>query len=43
MNSIGLIQQINLVKLIGFCRGDDKILLVYEHMPKGSPVLGWST
>jgi len=53
VSSIGLIQHINLVKLIGFCCGGDKRLLVYEHMPNGSldghlfqsnaPVLSWST
>ncbi|RLM87333.1 G-type lectin S-receptor-like serine/threonine-protein kinase [Panicum miliaceum] len=54
MSSIGMIQHINLVKLIGFCCGGDKRLLVYEHMPNGSldghlfksdnaPVLSWST
>jgi serine/threonine protein kinase len=36
VSSIGLIQHINLVKLIGFCCEGDKRLLVYEHMPKGS-------
>ncbi|KAG2624212.1 hypothetical protein PVAP13_3KG113000 [Panicum virgatum] len=53
VSSIGLIQHINLVKLIGFCCGGDKRLLEYEHMPNGSldghlfqsnaPVLSWST
>ena len=53
VSSIGLIQHINLVKLIGFCCGGDKRLLVYEHMPNGSldghlfksnsPVLNWNT
>jgi hypothetical protein len=36
VSSIGLIQHINLVKLIGFCCEGDKRLLVYEHMPNGS-------
>ncbi|KAG8081414.1 hypothetical protein GUJ93_ZPchr0007g4030, partial [Zizania palustris] len=36
VSSIGLIQHINLVKLIGFCCEGDKKLLVYEHMPNGS-------
>ncbi|XP_062180863.1 G-type lectin S-receptor-like serine/threonine-protein kinase At2g19130 [Phragmites australis] len=36
VSSIGLIQHINLVKLIGFCCQGDKRLLVYEHMPNGS-------
>ncbi|PUZ63728.1 hypothetical protein GQ55_3G090900 [Panicum hallii var. hallii] len=53
VSSIGLIQHINLVKLIGFCCGGDKRLLVYEHMLNGSldghlfqsnaAVLSWST
>ncbi|XP_062180048.1 G-type lectin S-receptor-like serine/threonine-protein kinase At2g19130 [Phragmites australis] len=36
VSSIGLIQHINLVKLIGFCCEGDKRLLVYEHMLNGS-------
>ncbi|TKW24621.1 hypothetical protein SEVIR_3G041700v4 [Setaria viridis] len=53
VSSIGLIQHINLVKLIGFCCEGDKRLLVYEHMPNGSLdahlfkgdaiILNWST
>uniref|UniRef100_A0A0D9W1R5 non-specific serine/threonine protein kinase n=1 Tax=Leersia perrieri TaxID=77586 RepID=A0A0D9W1R5_9ORYZ len=53
VSSIGLIQHINLVKLIGFCCQGDKRLLVYEHMLNGSldahllqsnpTVLNWST
>jgi serine/threonine protein kinase len=53
VSSIGLIQHINLVKLIGFCCEGDKRLLVYEHMSKGSldshlcksnaPVINWSS
>jgi hypothetical protein len=54
VSSIGLIQHINLVKLIGFCCGGDKRLLVYEHMLNGSldghlfqsnasTILSWST
>ncbi|XP_062192935.1 G-type lectin S-receptor-like serine/threonine-protein kinase At2g19130 [Phragmites australis] len=52
VSSIGLIQHINLVKLIGFCCEGDKRLLVYEHMSNGSldahlfqsnaTVLNWS-
>ena len=52
VSSIGLIQHINLVKLIGFCCEGDKRILVYEHMPNGSldahlfqssaTVLNWS-
>jgi hypothetical protein len=33
---IGVIQHVNLVKLIGFCCQGDRRLLVYEHMPNGS-------
>jgi len=36
VTSIGLIQHINLVKLIGFCCERDKRLLVCEHMLNGS-------
>jgi hypothetical protein len=37
VSSLGLIQHINLVKLIGFCCKGHKIrLLVYEHMSNGS-------
>nr|ACF85019.1 unknown [Zea mays] len=36
VSSIGLIQHINLVKLVGFCCESDKRLLVYEHMVNGS-------
>jgi serine/threonine protein kinase len=53
VSSIGLIQHINLVKLIGFCCERDKRILVYEHMINGSldshlfqsnaTVLNWST
>jgi serine/threonine protein kinase len=53
VSSIGIIQHINLVKLIGFCCESDKRLLVYEHMSNGSLevhlftsndiVLEWST
>ncbi|WVZ81303.1 hypothetical protein U9M48_028694 [Paspalum notatum var. saurae] len=53
VSSIGIIQHINLVKLIGFCCEGSKRLHVYEHMPNGSldthlfhgnaSVLKWST
>uniref|UniRef100_J3M4A8 Receptor-like serine/threonine-protein kinase n=1 Tax=Oryza brachyantha TaxID=4533 RepID=J3M4A8_ORYBR len=53
VSSIGLIQHINLVKLIGFCCKGDERLLVYEHMLNGSldvllfqsngSVLDWAT
>ncbi|VAH99660.1 unnamed protein product [Triticum turgidum subsp. durum] len=36
VSSLGVIQHINLVKLIGFCCDGDKKLLVYEHMLNGS-------
>jgi len=36
VSSIGMIQHINLVKLIGFCCEGDERLLVYEHMSNGS-------
>ncbi|KQK23765.1 hypothetical protein BRADI_1g75950v3, partial [Brachypodium distachyon] len=36
VSSIGLIQHINLVKLIGFCCEGGNRLLVYEHMKNGS-------
>ncbi|EAY94099.1 hypothetical protein OsI_15872 [Oryza sativa Indica Group] len=36
VNSIGIIQHINLVKLIGFCCEGDNRLLVYEYMPNRS-------
>jgi serine/threonine protein kinase len=36
VSSLGLIQHINLVRLIGFCCEGDKRLLVYEHMSNGS-------
>ncbi|XP_006664915.1 G-type lectin S-receptor-like serine/threonine-protein kinase At2g19130 [Oryza brachyantha] len=53
VGSLGLIQHINLVKLIGFCCEGDNRLLVYEHMSNGSldvhlfqssaNVLNWNT
>ncbi|CAN6338459.1 unnamed protein product [Urochloa humidicola] len=53
VSSIGIIQHMNLVKLIGFCCEGARRLLVYEYMPNGSldvhlfhshaTVLNWST
>ncbi|KAG8081985.1 hypothetical protein GUJ93_ZPchr0014g47320 [Zizania palustris] len=53
VSSVGIIQHINLVKLIGFCCEGDKRLLVYEYMLNGSldahlfdsnaAVLNWSS
>ncbi|PAN32328.1 hypothetical protein PAHAL_5G478700 [Panicum hallii] len=36
MSSIGIIQHINLVKLVGFCCEGENRFLVYEHMPNRS-------
>ncbi|TVU21766.1 hypothetical protein EJB05_31424, partial [Eragrostis curvula] len=36
VSSIGVIQHINLVKLVGFCCDGDARFLVYEHMPNRS-------
>jgi Protein kinase domain/D-mannose binding lectin/S-locus glycoprotein domain/PAN-like domain len=36
VSTIGTIQHLNLIQLVGFCSEKDKKLLVYEHMPKGS-------
>uniref|UniRef100_A0A0E0H2X3 Receptor-like serine/threonine-protein kinase n=1 Tax=Oryza nivara TaxID=4536 RepID=A0A0E0H2X3_ORYNI len=36
VRSIGIIQHINLVRLIGFCCEGSNRLLVYEYMPNGS-------
>ncbi|KAF8765971.1 hypothetical protein HU200_008013 [Digitaria exilis] len=53
VGALGLIQHVNLVKLIGFCCQGEKRLLVYEHMCNGSldshlfnskaTVLDWTT
>ncbi|KAL6839129.1 hypothetical protein ACP4OV_031020 [Aristida adscensionis] len=53
VSSIGIIQHINLVKLVGFCCDGDRRLLVYEIMPNRSldihlfqshtTLLKWST
>lgn len=53
VSSIGLIQHINLIRLIGFCSRSDIKLLVYEYMPHRSldihlfagaaEILNWNT
>jgi hypothetical protein len=53
VSSIGLVQHINLIKLIGFCSSSNSKLLVYEYMPHRSldihlfagdaQILNWST
>nr|XP_040257094.1 G-type lectin S-receptor-like serine/threonine-protein kinase At2g19130 [Aegilops tauschii subsp. strangulata] len=53
VSSTGVVQHVNLVKLIGFCCQGDRRLLVYEYMPNGSldhhlfqsngMVLDWAT
>ncbi|KAL1215621.1 putative serine/threonine-protein kinase CST [Cardamine amara subsp. amara] len=36
VNFLGMLSHPNLVKLLGYCREDGELLLVYEFMPKGS-------
>lgn len=37
VETIGRIEHINLVRLIGFCAEKSERLLVYEYMSRGSP------
>ncbi|RLN25127.1 G-type lectin S-receptor-like serine/threonine-protein kinase [Panicum miliaceum] len=53
VSTIGTIQHVNLIRLLGFCSEKTRRLLVYEHMPRGSMdrhlfetrhgVLSWET
>uniref|UniRef100_A0A0E0JRK2 Receptor-like serine/threonine-protein kinase n=1 Tax=Oryza punctata TaxID=4537 RepID=A0A0E0JRK2_ORYPU len=53
VSTIGNIQHVNLIRLLGFCSEKSRRLLVYEYMPNGSldkhlfgsnqPVLSWNT
>ncbi|PIA36559.1 hypothetical protein AQUCO_03300031v1 [Aquilegia coerulea] len=36
VNTIGIIQHVNLIRLRGFCAQGSERLLVYEYMPNGS-------
>jgi hypothetical protein len=36
VSTIGTIQHVNLIRLLGFCSEGSRRLLVYEHMPSGS-------
>jgi hypothetical protein len=36
VQTVGMIQHTNLVRLLGFCTGGTRRLLVYEYMPNGS-------
>lgn len=36
VSTLGLIQHVNLVRLLGFCSSGDEKMLVYEYMPRGS-------
>jgi serine/threonine protein kinase len=36
VSTLGLIQHVNLVRLLGFCSAGDDKMLVYEYMPNGS-------
>ncbi|KAF0917734.1 hypothetical protein E2562_021232 [Oryza meyeriana var. granulata] len=36
VSTIGTIQHVNLIRLLGFCTKGTRRLLVYEHMPNGS-------
>nr|CAD1819305.1 unnamed protein product [Ananas comosus var. bracteatus] len=53
VSTIGTIQHVNLIRLLGFCSEGTRRLLVYEYMPKGSldmqlfqsnsAILSWNT
>ncbi|KAE8770350.1 putative serine/threonine-protein kinase receptor [Hordeum vulgare] len=36
VSTLGLIQHVNLVRLLGFCSSSNEKMLVYEYMPRGS-------
>ncbi|XP_044960299.1 G-type lectin S-receptor-like serine/threonine-protein kinase At2g19130 [Hordeum vulgare subsp. vulgare] len=36
VSTLGLIQHVNLVRLLGFCSSGDEKMLVYEYIPRGS-------
>ncbi|KAL9232785.1 hypothetical protein vseg_007854 [Gypsophila vaccaria] len=36
IKTLAKIRHKNIVKILGFCRNDDSIILIYEYLPKGS-------